>query len=265
MQKNLISLLQQHQPFHPVVPFTPGSDTLLPLDFTESNTDLTPDLLADVQSFSHYVSTQLQSAGARYGIGGYGEHRTIYSRSEVFDGAPKQPAAGGSHNMHAVNGTARQKVPSFFGMAEVEESPEPRRLHLGTDIWGPLHTKVMAPLDGIVHSFGYLPELGNYGTVIILVHQLEGIPFYTLYGHLSYGSIGNLREGQHIAQGDVFAEFGIPQDNGWWPPHLHFQVMQNLQGWRGDYPGVCAYSEREQWLENCIDPDLILDMNKFIA
>lgn len=229
--QNLINILQQHTAsFHPVVPFDPQTDRLLPLDFTVANTALTDEILNDNNRFIQYINQQLANAGARYGIGGYGEHRTIYSRSEVFDNS---------------NGN------------------EPRRLHLGTDIWGAPNTKVMAPLGGIVHSFGFHPELGNYGSVIILSHQLEGVSFYTLYGHLSLGSIQNLAEGQRIAKGDVFAEFGIPQENGWWPPHLHFQVMRDLQGWKGDYPGVCAFSEREQWLENCVDPDLILNLNQY--
>lgn len=227
-----ISVLKQHTGgFHPVVPFAPGQDRLLPLDFTAANEELTDHILKNTHLFTQYIHEKLRAAGARYGIGGYGEHRTIYRRSEVFD---------------------------------EKEGTEPRRLHLGTDIWGAPNTKVMAPLDGIVHSFGFHPELGNYGAVIILSHNLEGHTLYTLYGHLSRGSIQNLQEGQRIAQGDVFAEFGIPQENGWWPPHLHFQVMHDMQGWKGDYPGVCAFSEREVWLQNCIDPDTILGMNQWI-
>jgi murein DD-endopeptidase MepM/ murein hydrolase activator NlpD len=229
--QNLHDILKRHSgKFHPVVPFHPPNDRLLPLDFTAANTELSDEILTDNNRFIQYINNQLASAGARYGIGGYAEHRTIYSRSSVFDN----------------NG-----------------SGEPRRLHLGTDIWGAPNTKVMAPLDGIVHSFGFHPEGGNYGAVIILAHRLEAVSFYTLYGHLSLGSIQNIGEGQRIARGDVFAAFGIPQENGWWPPHLHFQVMHDLQGWKGDYPGVCAFSEREQWLHNCVDPDFILDMDKY--
>lgn len=228
----LTDTLLRHRPYYPVVPFNATKDRLLPLRFTADNTDLTPNLLADTHAFTRYINGRLQAAGARYGIGGYGEHRTIYSRSEVFD------ANGGT---------------------------EPRRLHLGTDIWGAPHTHVHAPLDGLVHSFGFHPDLGNYGAVIILSHQLEGHTFYTLYGHLSFGAIKNLREGQRILRGDLFAEFGIPQENGWWPPHLHVQVIADLQRWSGDYPGVCAFSERKQWLDNCIDPDLILDMNRYVG
>jgi murein DD-endopeptidase MepM/ murein hydrolase activator NlpD len=269
MQDSLTALLKNNQPFHPVVPFNAAADKLVSLDFTANNTDLTPELLGDIQVFTQYVNQKLHSKGALYGIGGYGEHRTIYSRSEVFDSSPwSDSTEDGKNHRLQVNGSANKIASqrfSFFDDEDVLEAPEPRRLHLGTDIWGPVHTKVMAPLDGIVHSFGYHPALGNYGTVIILVHQLAGVPFYTLYGHLSYGSIGNLYEGQHITQGDVFAEFGIQQDNGCWPPHLHFQVMRDLNGWKGDYPGVCAYSEKEQWMQNCVDPDLILNLNRYLA
>ncbi|MBD0279235.1 MAG: peptidoglycan DD-metalloendopeptidase family protein, partial [Flavisolibacter sp.] len=157
---------------------------------------------------------------------------------------------------------------------EKKESPDlssptggqgaPRRFHLGTDIWGRVFTKVMAPLDGIVHSFAFNNGLGNYGATIILTHNLDGYTFYTLYGHLSLNSLKNLVEGQNVHRGDVFAEFGPPSENGQWPPHLHFQIILDMEGMKGDYPGVCTFSERERYLANCPDPDLILQMNQYI-
>jgi murein DD-endopeptidase MepM/ murein hydrolase activator NlpD len=91
------------------------------------------------------------------------------------------------------------------------------------------------------------------------------VSFYTLYGHLSLNDIKNLQEGQRIEKGEVFAEFGLPMENGHWPPHLHFQIIIDLENYKGDYPGVCKYSEREKYLANCPDPDLILQMMKNIA
>ncbi|MBO9684502.1 MAG: peptidoglycan DD-metalloendopeptidase family protein, partial [Flavisolibacter sp.] len=167
-----------------------------------------------------------------YGIGGYGEHRTIYRRSKVFDSA---------------------------------DGGEARRLHLGIDIWGKPYTKVMAPLDGIVHSFSFNNAFGDYGATIILTHNLEGETFHTLYGHLSLNSIKNIQEGDRIRKGDVFTEFGIPFENGQWPPHLHFQLVIDMEGKKGDYPGVCKFSEREKYLANCPDPDLILQMMQYVA
>lgn len=212
--------------FHPVVPWQKG-DRLLLMDFTASNPELTNDILANTQLFSDYVNRKLAEAGAFYGIGGYNEHRTVYGRSAVFD----DPDGG-----------------------------EPRRLHLGTDIWGKPYTKVMAPLDGIVHSFAFNNAYGDYGATILLTHQLEGVSFHTLYGHLSLNSLKNLQEGDVVRKGDVFCEFGIPFENGQWPPHLHFQIIRDMEGKKGDYPGVCAFSQREHYLANCPDADLILQM-----
>jgi murein DD-endopeptidase MepM/ murein hydrolase activator NlpD len=216
--------LKQHSGFfQPVVPYN-KEDRLLLFDFTERNTDLTETVLSDTRLFTNYINSKLQEARARYGIGGYGEYRTIYSRSKVFDGE------------------------------------EPRRFHLGIDIWGRPYTKVMAPMDGIVHSFAFNNAYGDYGTTIILTHNLEGMVFHTLYGHLSLNSIKNMRAGDAVRSGDVFAEFGIPFENGQWPPHLHFQIVIDLEGKQGDYPGVCTYSESEKYIANCPDPDIILNM-----
>ena len=227
--KNFEERLKQYSDmFCPVVPFE-ADDRLLLLDFTGKNTELTPKLLSDTALFTAYVNKKLNEAGARYGIGGYNEHRTVYSRSPVFD---------------------------------TGEDDEPRRLHLGTDIWGKPYTRVMAPLDGIVHSFAFNNAYGDYGTTIILTHQLEGNVFHTLYGHLSLNSIKNVQEGETIKKGDVFAEFGIPVENGHWPPHLHFQIIYDMEGKKGDYPGVCRFSEKERYLENCPDPALLLKFDE---
>lgn len=229
----LEQLLNAHaEQMQSVVPFEPGSTKLVHLDFSKANPEIAENMLDDINRFTHYVLDKLEDAGAQYGIGGYGEERVVYGGSEVFDGS------GGK---------------------------EPRRIHLGIDIWGAPHTKVMAPLRGIVHSFAFNNGFGDYGATVILSHNLEGIAFHTLYGHLSLNSLKDLEEGQTILPGDVFAEFGTPEDNGHWPPHLHFQIIEDLGSWKGDYPGVCAASEKEKYFANCPDPDLVLNMMKYAA
>lgn len=225
-KKNLEERLKLHaNELARVVPYE-LSDKLLLMDFTEKNTALTDEIVNDTNNFIQYINAKLKEAGAKYGIGGYGEHRTIYSRSRVFD----------------------------------NEGQEPRRVHLGIDIWGKPYTKVMAPLNGIIHSFAFNNAFGNYGATIILTHNLDGESFHTLYGHLSLNSIKNLHEGDAVYKGDVIAEFGITFENGQWPPHLHFQIIKDMQGAKGDYPGVCALAEKGQYLANCPDADLILGM-----
>jgi len=218
--------------FSPVVPIDRGKDKLVHLDLSEGNSSMSPDVLADIKIFSAAIQKLIADENAKYAIGGYAELRTVYKNSKVFD--PDLP--GG----------------------------EPRRFHLGIDIWGKPYTKVMAPLDGIIHSFAFNNRVGDYGATIILAHHLKGCNFYTLYGHLSLNSIKDKQEGQTIAKRDVFAEFGIPIENGHWPPHLHFQLIWDIEDHKGDYPGVCKYSEKEKYLVNCPDPDLILQLNKYV-
>lgn len=209
-----------------VIDFNIGLDTLLPLDFTASNTALTADILQDTDLFSAWINQQLAENNARYGIGGYNEHRTIYARSAHFD-----------------------------------TGEEPRRLHLGVDIWAPATTPVFNFYDATVHSFADNNNFGDYGATIILSYNIEDYQFHVLYGHLSYASISSLREGDFIPAGAKIATLGVKEENGYWPPHLHFQLIKDMQGLKGDYPGVCKFSEREKYLINCPDPNIILNTN----
>lgn len=225
----LASLLRRNSnEFRRVVPFDPERDRLFLFDFTSANKTIEPDLINNTTRFGDYIKQELASTSSRYGFGGYAENRILYSRSNHFD-----------------------------------DGDEPRRLHLGIDIWGPSGTTVVCPYDGLVHSFAFNGNDSDYGATIILSHVLDGQSFHTLYGHLSLSSIRNLAVGDRIRQNDHFAEFGMVHENGNWPPHLHFQVIEHTEGWEGDYPGVCRFSEREQWLANCPDPDLILQMGVF--
>jgi len=66
--------------FHPVVDFDPAKDKLFHFDFTERNTELSPQEISDTALFSDYVNRTLKKHKARYGIGGYKENRTLYRR-----------------------------------------------------------------------------------------------------------------------------------------------------------------------------------------
>ena len=208
-----------------VVDFDVATDKLLSLDFTAANTELTSEVLADTDRFSEWVNEKLIKADARYGIGGYNEHRTIYGRSSHFD--------------------------------TIEE---PRRLHLGIDIWGAAETPIYNFHDAIVHSFKFNDNFGDYGTTIILQYQIDGLVFHALYGHLSLASLDGLTKGQFIPFGKQFASFGVKDENGYWPPHLHFQLVFDMEGMEGDYPGVCQFSKRTHFLSNCPDPALIIGL-----
>ncbi|CAN5173272.1 hypothetical protein BH09BAC6_BH09BAC6_22760 [soil metagenome] len=206
-----------------VVDFDDAADTLYQLDFTANNTAPDWDTIADSHKFSLWINEKLSAGNCRYGIGGYMEHRTIYARSKHFD-----------------------------------TEGEPRRLHLGVDIWGAAGIPVYSPLDGIVHSFQNNSTFGDYGPTIILQHNLDGLTLYSLYGHLSRKSLVGLSAGLSVKADQQIATLGQINENGGWPPHLHFQLMFDMEGKQGDYPGVCRFSEKETYLRNIPDPNLLL-------
>ena len=223
--------------YHAVVPFNPRTEKLASIDLTAENQEVTEDIFNETGDFSKYINDKRKASRAKYLVGGYNELRALYGRSELFS------------------------VDNNGDSLQVES--EPRRLHLGMDIWGELDTPVYAPIGGMIHSFAFNHHYGDYGATIILLHQLEGFPFYTLYGHLSLKDIEKIKAGKYVSRGAVIAHFGAPHENGYWPPHLHFQVILNMEMKEGDYPGVCRYSERDKYLNNCPDPDLILQLNRF--
>jgi len=230
MLSPLSALLIKHQSmFHKVVPLDPQNQLIAAIDLSENGTDIPAGIANDLVLFQQKIDQLRIERRATYLVGGYGELRSIYARSGLFN-----------------------------------TDSEPRRFHLGTDIWGEAGTPVFAFSGGMVHSIGYNQQFGDYGATLILLHQLEGLSFYTLYGHISKLDIQNVSPGQYLVHGQTIAHFGEPEENGQWPPHLHFQVITDLGGREGDFPGVCRYSEREAWLANCPDPDPILQLNKHI-
>ena len=195
------------------------------LDFSATNTEIQN--IPDASAFENYIEEYLSANHAKVAYGGYNEKRTLYKRSELFDDA------------------------AF----------EKRDIHIGIDLWIKAGTAVLAAVDGKVHSFANNTGIGNYGPTIILEHQFENHIFYTLYGHLSVESLQQLEIGQTFRQGETIGTLGDHTVNGDYAPHLHFQIIKNIEGYFGDYPGVCALRNLEYYLENCPDPNLLLKIN----
>ena len=223
---DLSILLARHRAtFVPILPaYSLAGPNVAQLDFTAANPRLAhPEQLRDTMVFGELVHEMLAAQQATVGIGGYLENRVIYRRSPHFAAAT-----------------------------------EPRSLHLGVDVWVPAGAAVAAPLPAVVHSLANNDNFGDYGPTIILQHEVEGVIFCSLYGHLTRTDLTGLRAGQTLAAGQVFAHVGPYPENGDWPPHLHFQLIADMQGRVGDFPGVAAPSEREYWATLCPDPMLVL-------
>jgi murein DD-endopeptidase MepM/ murein hydrolase activator NlpD len=211
----------------PILPAAPPPGSWLSIDLSEGSRSFGPEVCRDPARFGAEIEGWLSAGGVPFAYGGYGELRGVYAFSRVFDG---------------------------------EAAAEPRRFHLGLDVWGPAGTAVHCPLPGRVHSQGFLPAPGDYGAVVIVRHEWEGSVFHSLYGHLSAADLC-FREGQALEAGDRIGHFGRPAENGHWPPHLHLQVVVDMEGMRGDYPGVCRFSERHRFLANCPDPAPLLGLS----
>ena len=181
--------------------------------------------LHDLKTMEAYVFERMNKMDAKAAVGGYGEERAFYAQSTIFQG-----------------------------------EKEARSIHLGIDIWMPAGAPVYAPWDSVVHSFQDNNNFADYGPTIILSHQLDNWEFYTLYGHLNRESLTNLWEGKKIQKGEKFAEFGSAEVNGGWLPHLHFQILTDLRGKRGDFIGVAYPSEKAEYLQICPDPNYILNI-----
>jgi 4-aminobutyrate aminotransferase-like enzyme/Ser/Thr protein kinase RdoA (MazF antagonist) len=181
----------------------------------------------DLASLAEVIEGELKEAGSKIGIGRYDEARLFYT-SELF---------GKSTN----------------------PTDERRTVHLGMDLFIAAGSKVRAPLDGIIHAIADNQAPLDYGPLVILKHAMsETGEWFTLYGHLSRDGTKKLSPGQRIAKGEAFAEIGTIQENGGWPPHLHFQIILDLLELDEDFPGVVAASEREIWKSLCPNPNLLL-------
>ena len=99
----------------------------------------------------------------------------------------------------------------------------------------------------------------DYGPLVILRHVTsENQEFFTLFGHLARETLQELKPGQTIAKGEVFARVGTAQENGGWPPHLHVQMILDLLERGAEFPGVARASERAVWESISPDPNLLL-------
>ncbi len=211
--------------FYPVVPL---DGRLSGIDLGVGSTELGHYRnFEDLDRFTRRVEDILRERGADTAVGGYAEVRPVYTT-----------------DAYATEGN---------------DGPRWRTTHLGLDFWTKDGTPVRAPLNGRVHSFHFDPAPGSYGATLLLEHEPEpGLVFYTLYGHLTLASIQGIRAGTQVQKGQMMGEVGRPPENGGWPPHLHWQIMLDPLGYRGDFPGVAYPEEAGLWLSLCPDPRQLL-------
>ena len=204
----------------------------LVFDFSVGSTFLGADpSAAEPAALADKTFAEMKHMGASVGIGRYDEARVMYTSK-------------------------------LFGISE-NPTDERRTIHLGIDLQVAPGSAVRAPLEAVVHAFANNQAPLDYGPVVILRHSFpdprgEAQQFFTLYGHLNTQTLATLGLGQKIARGEKFGEVGTMEENGGWPPHLHFQIITDLLDYGTDFPGVARASERPVWTSLSPDPNLLL-------
>ena len=203
-----------------------SKENYVPLDLSINNTKLQAVNVSSSDDLGAYVNQHVKDNNGQVAYGGYLEKRGIYQRSDYFN---------------------------------QETSPlDERNIHLGIDLWINAGTNVLTALDGEIHSFNNNLNHGDYGPTIILKHQTDNFTFYTLYGHLNLESLNGLKVGKKFKKGEAIAQLGSAKVNGDYPPHLHFQIIIDVENYMGDYPGVSSVNSLEFYKNNCPDPNLLL-------
>lgn len=194
------------------------------LDLSVSNEELAKIDISNTNAFQKYLNTIYKKLNANIAYGGYNEKRNLYRKSNVFK----------------------------------QDDSKERDIHIGLDVWIEAETPILAAYDGEIHSFKNNEGYGNYGPTIIIKHENNGNVFHTLYGHLSIKSLENKTIGQKVKKGEIIATLGDESVNGNYAPHLHFQLIIDMQSQFGDYPGVCNENDLEFYLNNCPNPEQLL-------
>lgn len=207
-----------------ITPYDLVSSQYISLDFSKENKKLDSVNFEDIENFNAYVFDKLAAANVKMGIGGWLENRVVYDQRTHFQGT------------------------------------EQRSHHLGADIWMKAYSPIFCPENCTIHSYQNNDQNGDYGPTIILKSMADQV-FY-LFGHLSIESLKGLQNRKVIKKGEHFAEIGNYPENGNWPPHLHFQVMNSMEGRSGDFPGVCSSSELEHYKSICLNPYPFLGLNE---
>ncbi len=210
-KEEIVSVLRNNcSSIKPIIKHDLNAPNVIVFDFSGKDSRLAGIDISNVEEYTRVTFDMMKEAGTPVAIGSYNENRTVYAPSPLFN-------SGGVV----------------------------RTVHIGVDLWAEAGTPIFVPLLGKVHSFNNNDNFGDYGPTIVLEHEIDGVVFYTLYGHLSLDSIYDLKVGQYFAAGEELCRLGNFPVNGNWPPHLHFQIMTTMMDKRGDFPGVTSLDDLE--------------------
>jgi hypothetical protein len=176
---------------------------------------------SNISELQDRILAIFQHTGAQVLWGGYGEKRSFYQSSPLF-----------------------------------KRENTNRNIHAGIDYWVAAGKEVHLPADGRLLSAKDNEGFLNYGPTLIfeLASPVKNAS-YLLIGHLDRASLTQSTVLQEYAAGTCIGRVGIHDENGHWPPHIHVQLIRDLQGFEADFPGLCQESEWKDFMKNCPEPD----------
>lgn len=156
-------------------------------DFSSNNPRVSEYDASDFQRFQKIIFEELAASGKSWGVGRYLEER-------------------------------RSLLSPYPQMTE-----QGRFYHVGLDIVVPEDWPLYAPLAGTVADAGFDAGLGNYGGYVKLRHEVGGVTFYSMYGHLRTDHA--VAAGDAVNAGTLIGHIGADRDSGGWYTHTHLQII----------------------------------------
>lgn len=190
------------------------------------------------------------------------DSRMIFAEAEELSDLLEQEVR--KHSSPFVVG-GYMEVRPFYSMPAYQKSSwignRWRTMHMGVDIWVEPGTPVYAPLNCEVYSIYDNNIPGDYGpTVILKVQDIEADVFL-LFGHLSRESLEDLEDVESLQAGEMLGRIGSYQENGGWPPHLHFQVIRSMFRHKHNFDGLADPKFYGFWKEICPNPYRFLGLD----
>lgn len=166
-----------------------------------------------------------------------GSEEATVTRDGVSVSSPAVIAAGDFLNRVAVN-VPESKNPIVWPFADVQISSNfgwrgaigyvgssgADNFHTGLDMDPKYGTPIFAVADGIVTLASGAG--GPIGVTVMIEHNVKGMKFASVYGHMAVGSV-TVQNGQSVKAGDVIGAVGnTGYSTG---PHLHLEIRPGSQ------------------------------------
>lgn len=215
----------------------PLSNTIIPSDFVVS---LPTPIRTQPNPFP-----QVMESGDSNENGEFAPENPTADQLGVFPVSPNSPSYNIADSFQFP--LSNYAVTGYYFGQEVE----PNRYHLGEDGGGSAGTPVYAIANGYVKQIYVNTKCGDYGTAIIVEHQLpagdpSGSHIVSVYGHLRNTDL-QVGLGE-VSKGALLGYLGNYYQNGCWSEHIHFGIRKGAYSSTWVYWGYGNATVLADWL-----------------